>query len=188
MNNEHTPLYPDISQPSSQPVPSAGQGMPASIQQPSARRHRLNEERKAITHKFQVGKHEGYITVGLYDDTRQPGEIFITMSKEGSMMSGLVDAFATSISIGLQYGVPLKIFVYKFVHMRFEPSGVTENPNIPEAKSIVDYVFRWLSIKFLTPEERQSITLNDATFSNLPAYIDTPPTLLNTNHQNNFSV
>ncbi len=126
---------------------------------PQARRRRLNEERKAITHKFQVGKYEGYITVGLYDDTRQPGEIFLTMSKEGSMMSGLVDAFATSISIGLQYGVPLKVFVNKYANMRFEPSGITQNPNIPEAKSIVDYVFRWLALKFLTPEERQSLSI-----------------------------
>ncbi len=120
------------------------------------RRHRLNEERKAITHKFQIGNHEGYLTVGMYDDTRMPGEIFIRMSKEGSMMTGLADAFATSISIGLQYGVPLKVYAQKFYHMRFEPSGHTTNPNIPKAKSIVDYIFRWLAIKFLTPEERQS--------------------------------
>lgn len=124
------------------------------------RRHRLNEERKAVTHKFQVGSHEGYLTVGLYDDTRQPGEIFLRMSKEGSVMSGLVDAFATSISIGLQYGVPLKVFVNKFANMRFEPSGQTQNPNIPTAKSIVDYVFRWLAQKFLTPEERQSVGIH----------------------------
>ena len=128
------------------------------VQPPNApRRHRLNEERKAITHKFQIGTHEGYLTVGLYDDTRQPGEIFLRMSKEGSVMSGLVDAFATSISIGLQYGVPLKVFVNKFASMRFEPSGATQNPNIPTAKSIVDYVFRWLALKFLTPEERQTV-------------------------------
>jgi len=121
------------------------------------RRHRLNEERKAITHKFEIGPHEGYLTVGLYDDTRQPGEVFIRMSKEGSSMSGLVDAFATAISIGLQYGVPLKVYVNKFADMRFEPSGQTANPNIPTTKSIVDYIFRWLAQKFLTPEERQTV-------------------------------
>lgn len=120
------------------------------------RRRRLNEERKAITHKFQVGSQEGYFTVGLYDDG-QPGEIFITVSKQGSVMSGLMDAFATSVSIGLQYGVPLKVLVNKFAHARFEPSGQTQNPNIPVASSIVDYIFRWLALKFLTPEERQTI-------------------------------
>lgn len=121
-----------------------------------ARRRRLPDERRSITHKFEIGQHQGYITVGLYDDGN-PGEIFLKMSKEGSSLSGLVDAFATSISIGLQYGVPLKIFVTKFAHTRFEPSGQTQNPNLPEAKSVVDYVFRWLAMKFLTPEERQAI-------------------------------
>lgn len=125
-----------------------------------ARRRRLPDERRSITHKFEIGQHQGYITVGLYDDGN-PGEIFLKMSKEGSVMSGLVDAFATSISIGLQYGVPLKVFVTKFAHTRFEPSGPTQNPNLPEAKSIVDYVFRWLAIKFLTPEERQAISKED---------------------------
>ncbi len=126
---------------------------------PAPRRHRLNEERKAITHKFQVGNYEAYLTVGLYDDTRQPGEIFVTMSKDGTVMSGMMDAFATSISIGLQYGVPLKVFVKKFANMRFEPSGATQNPNIPNATSIIDYIFRWLAMKFLTPEERQAAAI-----------------------------
>lgn len=121
-----------------------------------ARRRRLPDERKAMTHKFDIGGQEGYINVGLYDDG-MPGEIFLTMSKEGSVISGLADAFATSISIGLQYGVPLKTFVNKFAHMRFEPSGETKNPNIPEATSIVDYLFRWLAQKFLTPEDRQAL-------------------------------
>lgn len=122
----------------------------------SPRRRRLNEERKAITHKFQVGGQEGYLTVGLYDDG-QPGEIFLKMSKEGSMLSGLMDCFATSISIGLQYGVPLKVMARKFMAVTFEPNGATENPNIPQAHSIVDYVFHWLALKFLSPEERQLI-------------------------------
>lgn len=138
-------------------VPVTPREIPAAAALSNApRRHRLNEERKAITHKFEIGAHEGYLTVGLYDDTRQPGEIFIRMSKEGSVMSGLVDAFATAISIGLQYGVPLRVYVNKFANMRFEPSGSTQNPNIPSAKSIVDYIFRWLAQKFLTPEERQT--------------------------------
>ena len=124
-----------------------------------ARRRRLPDERRSVTHKFEIGPHQGYITVGLYDDGT-PGEIFLTMSKEGSILSGLVDAFATSISIGLQYGVPLKVFVAKFAHMRFDPAGETQNPNIPVATSIVDYVFRWLALKFLTPEDRQTLGIH----------------------------
>ncbi len=111
-------------------------------------RRRLPDERQAITHKFSVAGHEGYFTVGLYEDG-QPGEIFITMSKEGSTISGLMDAFATSISMALQYGVPLKVLTDKFTHMRFEPSGFTNNKDIPMAKSILDYIFRWLSKKFI---------------------------------------
>jgi ribonucleoside-diphosphate reductase alpha chain len=111
-------------------------------------RHRLADERTAITHKFSVAGHEGYITVGLYE-SGQPGEIFITMSKEGSTISGLMDAFATSVSMALQYGVPLRVLVEKFSHMRFEPSGFTNNKDIPIAKSVCDYIFRWLGTKFL---------------------------------------
>lgn len=117
------------------------------------RRRRMPDERRAITHKFNVGNHQGFITVGLYDDGT-PGEIFVTMSKEGSVISGLMDSFATSVSIGLQYGVPLEVLVNKFVHMRFEPSGYTSNPQIRIAKSITDYMFRWLAMKFL-PRESQ---------------------------------
>lgn len=123
------------------------------------RRRRLPEERRAITHKFSVGSHEGYITAGLYNDGT-PGEIFITMSKEGSVISGLMDSFATSISIGLQYGVPLEVLVNKFVHMRFEPSGYTSNPQIRIAKSITDYIFRWLAIKFLSHESQLALGIN----------------------------
>ncbi len=118
----------------------------------SARR-RLPDERKSITHKFSVAGHEGYITVGMYDDGT-PGEIFLTMAKQGSTISGLMDAFATSVSIGLQYGVPTKTIVRKFSHMRFEPAGFTGNPDIPIAKSVVDYIFRWFGRKFLPSEER----------------------------------
>jgi ribonucleoside-diphosphate reductase alpha chain len=117
-----------------------------------AMRRRLPDERQAITHKFSIAGHEGYITVGLYEDST-PGEIFITMSKEGSTISGLMDAFATSVSMALQYGVPLRVLVEKFSHMRFEPSGFTNNKEIPIAKSICDYIFRWLGKKFLPPEE-----------------------------------
>jgi ribonucleoside-diphosphate reductase alpha chain len=116
-------------------------------------RHKLPSVRKAITHKFSIGGHEGYITVGMYDDG-QPGEIFLVMAKEGSAISGLMDSFATAISLALQYGVPLKVLIDKFSHVRFEPSGHTGNPEVPFAKSIVDYIFRWLASKFLSPEEQ----------------------------------
>lgn len=115
------------------------------------RRRRLPDERPSITHKFSIGGHEGYITVGCYEDGT-PGEIFITMSKEGSVVRGLMDAFATAISLNLQYGVPLDVLVDKFAHTRFEPSGITNNPNIRFAKSVTDYIFRWLADKFLAPE------------------------------------
>ena len=114
-------------------------------------RRKLPDERQSITHKFSIGGHEGYITVGMYEDG-SPGEIFITMAKEGSTISGLMDSFATAISYNLQYGVPLKFLVDKFGHVRFEPSGWTGNPKIPYAKSIPDYIFRWLGSKFLTGE------------------------------------
>jgi ribonucleoside-diphosphate reductase alpha chain len=116
---------------------------------PRAVRHRLPEERASITHKFSVGGHEGYITVGLYP-TGQPGEIFIKMAKEGSTVSGLMDAFATSISLALQHGVPLKVLCEKFAHTRFEPSGWTGNEQIGYAKSLMDYIFRWLNLRFLS--------------------------------------
>jgi len=113
-------------------------------------RRKLPDERQAMTHKFSLAGHEGYITVGLYEDG-SPGEIFITMAKEGSTISGLMDSFATAVSYGLQYGVPLKFFVDKFSHVRFEPSGYTGNPQVPYAKSIMDYIFRWMAVKFLGP-------------------------------------
>ncbi|MFH0881879.1 MAG: vitamin B12-dependent ribonucleotide reductase [bacterium] len=117
-----------------------------------AARRKLPDERKSITHKFSVGGHEGYVTVGAYEDGK-PGEIFIVMSKEGSAISGLMDSFATSVSIALQYGVPLSVLVRKFIHTRFEPSGFTNNRQIPIAHSVMDYLFRWLALKFLPPEE-----------------------------------
>ncbi|OGQ77692.1 MAG: ribonucleoside-diphosphate reductase, adenosylcobalamin-dependent [Deltaproteobacteria bacterium RIFOXYA12_FULL_58_15] len=115
-------------------------------------RRRLSDERVAITHKFSIAGHEGYITVGLYEDGL-PGEVFITMSKEGSTISGLMDSLATAISLALQYGVPLKVLCDKFSHTRYEPSGFTGNRDIPIAKSITDYIFRWLGLKFLTAKD-----------------------------------
>jgi ribonucleoside-diphosphate reductase alpha chain len=127
----------------------------AIIQQiaPRAYRRRLPDERMSVTHKFSIAGHEGYIHVGLYEDG-QPGEIFVTMSKEGSVISGLMDAFATSVSLALQYGVPLEVLVRKFSHMRFEPAGWTPNPDIPFAKSIMDYIFRYLGMRFMPKEEQ----------------------------------
>jgi ribonucleoside-diphosphate reductase alpha chain len=119
-------------------------------------RRKLSDERQSITHKFDIAGHEGYITVGMYED-RAPGEIFVSMSKQGSTISGLMDSFATAISYALQYGVPLQFLVDKFAHMRFEPSGFTKNPQIPYAKSIVDYLFRWLASKFLDEQARNEV-------------------------------
>jgi ribonucleoside-diphosphate reductase alpha chain len=117
-------------------------------------RRRLPLTRTSLTHKFSIEGHEGYITAGLYEDG-SPGEIWLTMAKEGSTLSGMMDAFATSISIALQYGVPLRDLVNKFSHMRFEPSGRTENNEIPVAQSIVDYIFRWLASQFLSEDEKE---------------------------------
>jgi ribonucleoside-diphosphate reductase alpha chain len=143
-----------------QPLNTSKDKTPAEVAQQAAAdavlartpvRRRLPDERKAITHKFDIAGHEGYITVGLFEDG-QPGEIFLVMAKEGSTISGFADAFAQAISYALQYGVPLQALVDKFSHVRFEPSGMTRNPEIRFAKSIVDYIFRWLASKFMSPE------------------------------------
>ena len=123
-------------------------------------RRRLPSERDAVTHKFDIAGHEGYITVGLYPDG-QPGEIFLKMAKEGSTVSGLMDSFATTVSVALQYGVPLRDLVNKFAHVRFEPSGFTGNQEIPIAKSIIDYIFRWLGSRFLGPDDKAALGLID---------------------------
>jgi ribonucleoside-diphosphate reductase alpha chain len=120
---------------------------------PRAVRHRLPEERASVTHKFDVGGHEGYITVGLYPNGNV-GEIFITMAKEGSTVSGLMDSFSCAVSIALQHGVPLKLLCEKFAHTRFEPSGWSKMPDIGYAKSIMDYIFRWLQLRFLTGQQQ----------------------------------
>jgi ribonucleoside-diphosphate reductase alpha chain len=122
-------------------------------------RRKLPDERHSITHKFDIAGHEGYITVGLFDDGT-PGEIFLTMAKEGSTISGFADAFAQAISYALQYGVPLQVLVDKFSHARFEPSGMTKNPEVRFAKSIVDYIFRWMATKFLSPEAQYRAGVN----------------------------
>jgi ribonucleoside-diphosphate reductase alpha chain len=141
-----------------QPLNTSKDKTPAEIAQAAAAslvtapvRHKLPDERHAITHKFDIAGHEGYITVGLFENG-QPGEIFLVMAKEGSTISGFADAFAQAISYALQYGVPLQVLVDKFSHVRFEPSGMTRNPEIRFAKSIVDYIFRWLASKFLSAE------------------------------------
>ena len=122
------------------PSPSHSPGQP--------RRERLPDTRRSLTHKFDIQGHEGYVTVGFYHDGR-PGELFITMAKEGSTVGGLMDVIGTCVSMGLQYGVPLEVFVNKFAHSRFEPAGFTKNPDIPIAKSISDYIFRWLGMEFI---------------------------------------
>ena len=120
---------------------------------PRAVRHKLKEERMSVTHKFNIGGHEGYVIVGLYPNG-EPGEIFIKMAKEGSTVSGLMDSFSLATSIALQHGVPLKLLCEKFAHTRFEPSGWSSNPEIGYAKSIVDYIFRWLHLRFLTGQQQ----------------------------------
>ena len=136
-------------------------------------RRKLPDERQSITHKFDIAGHEGYITVGMYEDGT-PGEIFVTMSKQGSTISGLMDSFATAISFALQYGVPLQFLVDKFAHMRFEPSGFTKNPQIPYAKSIVDYLFRWMASKFLDEEAKREVGIIESEKS-LSAKSDAAP-------------
>jgi len=135
------------------------------------RRH-LPDTRASITHKFSVNGHEGYITVGLYENG-QPGELFITMAKEGSTIGGLMDVLGTLISMSLQYGVPLDVLVNKFTHSRFEPSGWTSNPDIPMAKSLVDYIFRWLGIQFI-PGYREKNTPNRDVDQISETDVDTP--------------
>ena len=140
-------------------------------------RRRLADERESLTHKFSIAGHEGYLHVGLYADTKMPGEIFITMAKQGSTIAGLMDSFATAISLALQYGVPLEDLVQKFSHVRFEPAGFTNNKKIPIAKSITDYIFRYLSLKYLgkehedpTPEPEDMLNPSPAVASEAEAH------------------
>jgi ribonucleoside-diphosphate reductase alpha chain len=138
----------------SQPLSTTKEGGDAkSMVAAKPRRERLPDTRQSITHKFKIGGHEGYITVGQYPDNR-PGELFIIMAKEGSTVGGLMDCFGTAISICLQYGVPLNVLVNKFSHTRFEPMGYTSDPDILIAKSVVDYIFRWLEKTFLPKDTK----------------------------------
>ena len=135
-------------------------------------RRKLPDERQAITHKFSIAGHEGYITVGMYEDGK-PGEVFLVMAKEGSTVSGLMDGFATSLSLALQYGVPLEAIVDKFSHTRYEPSGFTKNPDIGYAKSITDYIARWMAVKFLgRGRESGEPTLAPAATSETPRPVE----------------
>lgn len=180
-------LYRDGSK-SYQPLVLQKKGKAAATSAAAPVRRRLPNERRAITHKFSVGGLEGYLTVGLYDDG-SPGEIFMVVAKEGSTLSGVMDAFATAVSLALQYGVPLQALTKKFAHLRFEPSGLTGNPDIPMAKSIIDYVFRWMELKFLQAGQVGKATANGNGVSNGthhtapaavadangPTYEDAPP-------------
>jgi ribonucleoside-diphosphate reductase alpha chain len=123
---------------------------------PKHERRRLPDDRTEIGRKFQVGEYEGYIHVGLYDDGT-PGDIFVDIAKEGTTLAGLMNSFMISVSLGLQYGVPLEVYVSKFAHMRFEPSGTTNDADIRVAKSIVDYIFRWMGKKFLDADRQQEL-------------------------------
>ena len=154
---------------------------------PRAVRHKLQEERASITHKFKVGDHEGYITVGLYPNGK-PGELFITMAKEGSTVSGMMDSFALAVSIALQHGVPLELFCEKFAHTRFEPSGWSGNPDIGYAKSIMDYIFRWLQLRFLTGQQQMLFEnfrpkLSAAPAAEGPAEAESPQASLRTENR-----
>ena len=158
--------------PAALPVP---QSQPQAVAAPAAiaaqpRRERLPDTRHSLTHKFDIQGHEGYITVGFFPDGR-PGEVFITMAKEGSTVGGLMDVIGTLVSMGLQYGVPLEVFVNKFAHSRFEPAGFTKNPDIPIAKSVTDYLFRWLGMEFLPGYREANAPKRDATGDEPPAAV-----------------
>ncbi|MGZ4348867.1 MAG: vitamin B12-dependent ribonucleotide reductase [Gaiellaceae bacterium] len=128
---------------------------------PATRRRRLPEDRVEVGRKFRVGDYEGYIHVGLYEDGT-PGDIFVDIAKEGTTLAGLMNSIMISVSLGMQYGVPLEVYVSKFAHMRFEPSGMTNDPDIRAAKSIVDYIFRWMGKKFLTVDQQEEIGILSA--------------------------
>src|SRR6202051_3538795 len=130
---------------------------------PAANRHRLPDERVGLTHHFSIAGHEGYLTVGLYPNG-QPGEVFIRMAKAGSTISGLMECFGAVTSVGLQHGVPLRVFCSKVSHTRFEPSGWTRNAELGYAKSVMDYIFRWMELRFLSGKQQASLfcVANDA--------------------------
>jgi ribonucleoside-diphosphate reductase alpha chain len=163
-------------------VKAAGAALAAALTEsgpPAAVRRKLPDERQSVTHKFSVAGHEGYIHVGLYDNG-QPGEIFVKMAKEGSTISGLMDSFATAISLALQHGVPLKLLVDKFARTRFEPSGFTGNPEIPRATSIMDYLFRWLGAKFVREDETVASDIDISGERRRPGEVVQPATAITT--------
>jgi ribonucleoside-diphosphate reductase alpha chain len=135
--------------------------VPAAPPVPLTQRRRLPEDRVEVGRKFRVGDYEGYIHVGLYEDGT-PGDIFVDIAKEGATLAGLMNSFMISVSLGLQYGVPLEVYVSKFAHMRFEPSGQTNDADIRVAKSIVDYVFRWMGKKFLSTDQQEEVGILSA--------------------------
>ena len=139
----------------------------------AVRRH-LPDERRALTHHFSIAGQEGYLTVGVYEDGL-PGEIFITMAKQGSTISGLMDAFATVVSLALQHGVPLSVLCEKLSHMRFEPSGWSGNPKIGYAKSLMDYIARWLELRFLTGDQGELFKALPMSIQHLREANDTDP-------------
>jgi ribonucleoside-diphosphate reductase alpha chain len=151
------------------------------IPAPRPKRERLPDTRHSVTHKFDIQGHEGYLTVGFFDDGR-PGELFITMAKEGSTVGGLMDVIGTLVSMGLQYGVPLDVYVNKFAHSRFEPSGFTKNPDIPIAKSITDYIFRWMGIQYV-PGYRAANTPHRETEATLVEPVPSTPTIKVNGHR-----
>ena len=169
-----------VSEPEAHLPVQAENGQHNAVSRPRAVRNRLPDERMSVTHKFSVGGHEGYITVGLYPDG-VPGEVFITMAKEGSTVSGLISSFAQALSIALQHGVSLEIFCDKFSHTRFEPSGWTGNPEIRHATSVMDYVFRWMRLRFIggtqNPAPGPSYALPGESISS-QASSASPPTLV----------
>ncbi|GAG47407.1 unnamed protein product, partial [marine sediment metagenome] len=148
IGSEALAVYRDGSKQSQPLSTSTEEDKKADSVKPVPRRERLNDTRQSLTHKFSVQGHEGYLNVGLYENGR-PGELFITMAKEGSTIGGLMDSFGTAISMSLQYGVPLEVLVNKFSHTRFDPMGFTKNPDIRYAKSVVDYIFRWMGCQFI---------------------------------------
>jgi ribonucleoside-diphosphate reductase alpha chain len=148
-------------------------------------RKRLPDTRRSITHHFNVAGHEGYLTVGMYD-AGGPGELFITMSKEGSTIGGLMDSLGTAISVALQYGVPIESLVTKFAHQRFEPQGVTANRDIPFAKSLVDYIFRWMGMQFISGYREENIPQRVTAAASTKPTPDRPTTVKEDNRWSNI--
>ncbi|MBM4107936.1 MAG: adenosylcobalamin-dependent ribonucleoside-diphosphate reductase [Phycisphaerae bacterium] len=173
-SSEPSAIAPVAATSAASPLPelAAVESKPPAIVKPT--RRRLPETRRSFTHRFNIAGHEGYLTVGLYDDGK-PGELFITMSKEGSTIGGLMDSLGTATSVALQYGVPIESLVNKFSHQRFEPAGMTENSEIPFAKSLVDYIFRWMGMQFIPGYREQHAPSRGALGSNAPAGAERPP-------------